>query len=79
MKLSNTNKRILMICVMAILLVSMLSVTAFAESGDVAEVDVMISLLHVQALRRWMIWHVLSEDKKRCRRFLKLSVCRQKH
>ena len=36
MKLSNTNKRILMICVMAILLVSMLSVTAFAESGDVA-------------------------------------------
>jgi hypothetical protein len=36
MKLSNMNKRILMICVMAVLLVSMLSVTAFAESGDVA-------------------------------------------
>lgn len=36
MKLSNTNKRILMICVMAVLLVSMLSVTAGAESGDVA-------------------------------------------
>lgn len=36
MKLSLNRKRILMACVMAILLVSMLSVTAFAETGDVA-------------------------------------------
>ena len=36
MKLSMNCKRILMTCVMSILLVSMLSVTAFAETGDVA-------------------------------------------
>ncbi len=36
MKLSMNCKRILMTCVMSILLVSMLSVTAFADTGDVA-------------------------------------------
>ena len=36
MKLSMNRKRVLMVCVMAILMVSMLSVTAFADTGDVA-------------------------------------------
>jgi hypothetical protein len=36
MKISKNNMRILMVLVMAILVVSMLSVTAFAASGDVA-------------------------------------------
>ena len=36
MKLSMNHKRILMACIMVVLLVSMLSVTAFAETGDVA-------------------------------------------
>lgn len=36
MKLSTKCKRILMVCFMAILLIGLLSVTAFAESGDVA-------------------------------------------
>ena len=36
MILSMIRKRVLMVCVMAILMVSMLSVTAFADTGDVA-------------------------------------------
>ena len=36
MKLSMNRKRILMMCVMAVIMVSMLSVTAFADTGDVA-------------------------------------------
>ena len=36
MKLSMNRKRVLMVCIMAILMVSMLSVTAFADTGDVA-------------------------------------------
>ena len=36
MKLSMNRKCIIMTCVMAIIMVSMLSVTAFAETGDVA-------------------------------------------
>ena len=36
MKLSMNRKRVLIGCIMAILMVSMLSVTAFADTGDVA-------------------------------------------
>ena len=36
MKISNTTKRIVTVCIMALLLMSMLAVTAFAETGDVA-------------------------------------------
>lgn len=36
MKLSANHKRILMACIMVIILVSILSITASAESGDVA-------------------------------------------
>ena len=36
MKHSTKYTRILVVCIMAVLLVGMLSVTAFAESGDVA-------------------------------------------
>ena len=36
MKLTTNRRRILLTCLMAMLLVSMLTVTAFAETGDVA-------------------------------------------